>query len=101
MKSELPYIFTLFETMIKVAKLVHEPKGPFTLLRIVLAYASVRKISLIRRYTLTYARGTLDIGCIRFKYGYIRWHTLAHGEAEYFLSMLKNFLRTRTIWFIR
>jgi hypothetical protein len=35
------------------------PKGPVTLLRIVLAYASVWKISLIRRYTLTYALAVL------------------------------------------
>ena len=53
-------------------------------MRIVLAYASVLKISLIRRYTLTYVRGTLGIGCIRFKHGCILWHTLAYGEAENF-----------------
>ena len=64
-------------------------KGPVTLLRIVLAYASVLKISLIRRYTLTYNRGTLGIGFIRFKHGRIRWYTLAYGETS-FLSMLKN-----------
>ena len=43
-----------------------------------------------------YARGTLGIGCIRFKHGRIRWHALAYGEAEFFLSMLKNFVRIRT-----
>ena len=37
-----------------------------------------------RSYTLTYARGTLGIGCIRFKHGRVRWHTLAYGEAENF-----------------
>ena len=42
--------------------------GPVTLLRTVLAYVSVWKISIIRWYTLTYARGTLGIGCMRFKY---------------------------------
>ena len=42
--------------------------------------------------------GTLRTGCIRFKQGRIRWHTLAYGEAETcFLSMLsKNFARNRT-----
>ena len=59
-------------------------KGPVTLLRIVLAYASVCKISLIRRSSLTYARGTLGIGCIRFKHGRVLWHTLAYVEAEIF-----------------
>jgi predicted Fe-S protein YdhL (DUF1289 family) len=41
-------------------------------------------------------RGTLGIGCIRFKHGRIRWHALADGEAEFFLSLLKNFVRIRT-----
>ena len=52
--------------------------GPVTLLRIVLAYTNVCEIPLVRCYTLTYARGTLDIGCIRFKYGRIRCYTLRH-----------------------
>jgi hypothetical protein len=47
-------------------------------------------------HTLTYATGPLGIGCIRFKHGRIRWRTLAYGEAESFLSMLKNFVRIRT-----
>jgi hypothetical protein len=72
-------------------------KGPVTLLRIVLAYASVWKISLIRRYTLTYVRGTVGIRCIRFKHGRIRWHTLAYAGIrrgrKFFLSMFKNFVR--------
>ena len=34
------------------------------------------KFALIRLYTLTYARGKLGIGCIRFKHAGIRWHTL-------------------------
>jgi hypothetical protein len=46
--------------------------------------------------TLTYARGTLGIGCIRFKHGRIRWHTLAYGDAGIFLSMVKNLVRIRT-----
>ena len=41
-------------------------------------------------HTLTYARGTLDIGCKRFKHGVIRWHTLAYVEAKIILSMFKN-----------
>jgi predicted Fe-S protein YdhL (DUF1289 family) len=71
-------------------------KGPVTLLRIVLAYASVWKISLIRCYTLTYARGTLGIGCIRFKHGRVRWHTLAYGEAEHFFKHVQQFCAYRT-----
>ena len=34
------------------------------------------KCSLIRWYTLTYARDKLGIGCIRFKHAVIRYHTL-------------------------
>ena len=34
--------------------------------------------------TLTYARGKLDIGCIRFKHADIRW------DRNKFFSMLKN-----------
>ena len=33
-------------------------------------------------YTLTYTRGTLRIGCIRFKHGRIPRHTVAYGETE-------------------
>ena len=35
--------------------------------------------SLIRWYTLTYARGKLGIGCIRFKHVGIRWYTLTYA----------------------
>ena len=61
--------------------------------RIVLAYASVSKISLIRRYTLTYGRGRLGKDFIRFKHGRVRRHT---AKQKFFLSMLKNFVRIRT-----
>ena len=56
--------------------------GPVTLLRIVLVYASIWKISIIHWYTPTYARGTLGIGCMCFKHGGIRWHTHGYGKAE-------------------
>ena len=46
-----------------------EINGPVTLLRIVLV---CERISRVRWYTLTHVRGTLGIGCIRFKYGGIR-----------------------------
>ena len=49
--------------------------------------------SYVRWKTLTYARGTLDIGCIRFQHGRIRWHT---ARQKLFLSMRKNFVRIRT-----
>ena len=42
----------------------------------------MKNITHIRWKTLTYARGTSGIGCIRFKHGGIRWHTLAYGEAN-------------------
>ena len=58
------------------------------------------KISLIRQYTLIYARGTLGIGCMytsqAWSHTVLRWHALANGEAEFFLSLLKNFVRIRT-----
>jgi hypothetical protein len=58
---------------------IGEPYGPVTLLRIVLAYASVWKISIIYKLIkLTYARGTLGIGCMRFKFKHGR-HTVAYG----------------------
>jgi hypothetical protein len=58
-----------------------------------LAYASVWKISLIRRYTLTYARGTLGIGYIRFKPGGIRWHT---ARQTLFFKHVQKFCAYRT-----
>jgi predicted Fe-S protein YdhL (DUF1289 family) len=68
-----------------------------TLLRFVLAYASVWKISLIRRYTLTYASGTLGIGCIRFKHGRVRWHTLANtARQKIFFKHAQKFCAYRT-----
>jgi predicted Fe-S protein YdhL (DUF1289 family) len=47
-------------------------------------------------YTLTYARGTLGMGCIRFKHGRVRWHTLAYGEAENFFKHAQKFCKYRT-----
>jgi hypothetical protein len=61
-------------------------KGPVTLLRIVLTYASAGRYEKYHTYTPTYARGTLGIGCTY----------VAYGESETFLNMLKNFVRIRT-----
>ena len=44
-------------------------------------------------YTLTYARGTLHIDCIRFKHGRIRWHTAR--QKYFYLSILESFVH---IW---
>ena len=59
------------------------------------------KISRIRWYTLTYARGTLGIGFIRFKHGRIRWHTLAYGEAELCFKHALKMCAYSDVWFIR
>jgi hypothetical protein len=40
--------------------------------------------------------GPLGIGCIRFKHGRIRWHTLAYGEAEFFFKHVQIFCAYRT-----
>ena len=52
------------------------------------------KCSLICWYTLTYGRGKLGIGCIRFKHAGIRWYTLVYAGIRWdrnkFVSMLKN-----------
>jgi hypothetical protein len=54
-------------------------------------------------YALTYAKGTLGIGCIRFKHGRIRRSRSMLKNAQKFsiknvqsLSMLKHFVRIRT-----
>ena len=55
------------------------------------------KVSLIPRCTLTIARGTLGIVCVRLKHGRIRWHTLAYGETEFYSqACLKNFVHILT-----
>ena len=40
------------------------------------------KYSLIRWCALTYARGKLGIGCIRFKHAGIRWYTLTYARGK-------------------
>jgi hypothetical protein len=55
-------------------------------------------VSLIRWKTLTYARGTLGIGCIRFKHGRIRWHT---ARQKIFFKHAQNFCAYSDVWFIR
>ena len=59
-------------------------------MRIAQAYVSVRKILLICWHTLTNARGTLGIGCVRLK---TRSHT---AKQNFILNMLKSLLRIRT-----
>ncbi|KAG1663034.1 hypothetical protein GQR58_020604 [Nymphon striatum] len=61
-------------------------------------HTSAYRTSLCQRmkivmHTLTYARGTLGISCIRFKHGGIRWHT---ARQKSILSMFKNVVRIRT-----
>ena len=68
---------------------------PATLLHIVLVFASVWKISLIRRYTLTYSRGTLGIGCIRFKHGRIR---RGPARQKHFFKHAKKFCAYSDVW---
>jgi hypothetical protein len=48
----------------------------------------MKNITHIRLYMLTYARGTLGIGCIRFKHGRIRWHT---ARQKHFFKHAKKF----------
>jgi hypothetical protein len=57
----------------------------------------MKNITHIRRYTLTYARGTLGIGFyIRFKHGRIRWHT---ARQKIFLSMLRGPRNAPDVWY--
>ena len=37
----------------------------------------------------------MGIGCIRFKHGHIRWHTLIRRGRNLFLNMLKKIVRIR------
>ena len=48
------------------------------------AYEKYRSYITLENADIRY-RGTLGIGCIRFKHGRIRWHTLAYGKDETFL----------------
>ena len=49
---------------------------------------------------LIYARCLLDICCIRFRHGVIRWHTLAYAgisrDRKLLLGMFKNYVRIPT-----
>ena len=63
-----------------MARVIKVSNGPVTLMRIVLVYASAWKVSLIGWYWLSYARGTLGKGCIRFKHDCIRCQGRIQGR---------------------